>query len=38
VWLEGLGKLKNVMTSSGIQTATFPLPQPKTLLLAPFSI
>jgi hypothetical protein len=25
VWLEGLGKLKNPMTSSGIETTTFRL-------------
>jgi hypothetical protein len=25
VWLEGLGELKNLMTSSGIEPATFQL-------------
>jgi hypothetical protein len=35
VWLEGIGQLKNPMTSSGIEPATFEdcsiVPQPTTL-------
>jgi hypothetical protein len=37
VWLEGLGQLKNPLTSSGIKPATFQLvlPQPTTLPHSP---
>jgi hypothetical protein len=40
MWLEGLGQLKNPVTLSGIESATFwhvnIMPQPTTLLRAPY--